>query len=80
MSFKRGSGGGSGGGELAARGKVPKKWTFLLCLGSFCAGMLFTNRCRFPLFSSFVPISSINEKPESKDILNRVSNTQEVIQ
>ncbi|KAJ8470056.1 hypothetical protein OPV22_024399 [Ensete ventricosum] len=96
MSFKRGSGGGSGGGELAARGKVPKKWTFLLCLGSFCAGMLFTNSWKMPEAKDVIRTTGtedklnlvandcnpriINEKPESKDILNRVSNTQEVIQ
>jgi hypothetical protein len=26
------------------RGSISKKWTFLLCLGSFCIGLLFTNR------------------------------------
>ncbi|KAJ0983053.1 hypothetical protein J5N97_011308 [Dioscorea zingiberensis] len=33
-----------GGGEVTARGMVSKKWTLLFCLGSFCAGLLFTNR------------------------------------
>lgn len=37
MSFK-------GKGELPNRSSLSRKWTFLLCLGSFCAGMLFTNR------------------------------------
>jgi len=48
MSFNksRGAGiGGGGGDELVLRGSVSKKWTFLLCLGSFCVGLLFTNRC-----------------------------------
>ncbi|XP_039040528.1 probable beta-1,3-galactosyltransferase 2 isoform X3 [Hibiscus syriacus] len=31
-------------GEQSSRSFVSKKWTFLLCLGCFCAGMLFTNR------------------------------------
>ncbi|CAK9160556.1 unnamed protein product [Ilex paraguariensis] len=31
-------------GEPAARSVIPKKWSLLLCLGSFCVGMLFTNR------------------------------------
>lgn len=31
-------------GELTSRSVVSQKWTFLLCLGCFCAGMLFTNR------------------------------------
>ncbi|CAL9758659.1 unnamed protein product [Musa acuminata subsp. burmannicoides] len=41
MSFRR-------GGELSARGLVSKKWTLLLCLGSFCAGLLFTNSWTMP--------------------------------
>ncbi|CAL9090441.1 unnamed protein product [Musa textilis] len=48
MSFRRGGGGGSGGGELSARGSVSKKWTLLLCLGSFCTGLLFTNSWTMP--------------------------------
>ncbi|XP_039065348.1 probable beta-1,3-galactosyltransferase 2 isoform X2 [Hibiscus syriacus] len=31
-------------GEQSSVSFVSKKWTFLLCLGCFCAGMLFTNR------------------------------------
>ncbi|XP_022733577.1 probable beta-1,3-galactosyltransferase 2 isoform X1 [Durio zibethinus] len=31
-------------GEQSTRSFVSKKWTFLLCLGCFCAGMLLTNR------------------------------------
>ncbi|OAY67227.1 probable beta-1,3-galactosyltransferase 2 [Ananas comosus] len=37
-------GGGGGGGEIPCRGAVSRKWAFLLCLGSFCLGLLFTNR------------------------------------
>lgn len=44
MSLKGRGGGGGGGGENSMRGMVSKKWTFLFCLGSFCAGLLFTNR------------------------------------
>ncbi|KAJ1294716.1 hypothetical protein BS78_01G167100 [Paspalum vaginatum] len=36
-----------GGGEeavLRVRGSISKRWTFLLCLASFCVGLLFTNR------------------------------------
>ncbi|KAI3472863.1 hypothetical protein Pfo_030882 [Paulownia fortunei] len=32
------------GGEQVSRSLVSQKWTLFLCLGSFCAGMLFTNR------------------------------------
>ncbi|XP_021646126.2 probable beta-1,3-galactosyltransferase 2 isoform X2 [Hevea brasiliensis] len=32
------------GGEIAGRNVMPRKWTLFLCLGSFFAGMFFTNR------------------------------------
>ncbi|AQK64431.1 putative beta-13-galactosyltransferase 4 [Zea mays] len=53
MSFNKSSGSrgwgqgaaaGGGGDELVLRGSISKKWTFLLCFGSFCIGLLFTNR------------------------------------
>lgn len=31
-------------GEQASRSVTSQKWTLLLCIGSFCAGLLFTNR------------------------------------
>ncbi|XP_062152769.1 probable beta-1,3-galactosyltransferase 2 isoform X1 [Alnus glutinosa] len=31
-------------GEQSSRSVISQKWTLLLCLGSFCAGLLFTNR------------------------------------
>jgi len=31
-------------GEQSSRDVFTKKWTLLLCIGSFCAGMLFTTR------------------------------------
>ncbi|PNY05795.1 putative beta-galactosyltransferase 2-like protein [Trifolium pratense] len=34
----------SRGGEFSSRSFISQKWTLFLCLGSFCAGMLFTNR------------------------------------
>ncbi|RWR72923.1 Glycosyl transferase [Cinnamomum micranthum f. kanehirae] len=34
----------SRGSEGSSRSVVSRKWTLLLCLGSFCAGLLFTNR------------------------------------
>ncbi|CAJ2649500.1 unnamed protein product [Trifolium pratense] len=33
-----------GGVEVGARTMLHRKWVFLLCLASFCAGMIFTNR------------------------------------
>uniref|UniRef100_A0A9I9DXE6 Hexosyltransferase n=1 Tax=Cucumis melo TaxID=3656 RepID=A0A9I9DXE6_CUCME len=33
-----------GGFEPSTRGSVSRKWTFLFCIGCFCAGMLFSDR------------------------------------
>ncbi|CAI9090260.1 OLC1v1024997C5 [Oldenlandia corymbosa var. corymbosa] len=45
MSFKSRGGGGGGGGEQPSRSSViSQKWALFLCIGSFCVGMLFTNR------------------------------------
>lgn len=49
MSWR--SRGGGGGGET-----VSKRWTFLLCLGSFFTGLLFTNRYSSVFF--FLPLIS----------------------
>ncbi|KAJ0966173.1 hypothetical protein J5N97_027311 [Dioscorea zingiberensis] len=54
-----------GGGEVSARGMVSKNWTFLLCLGSFCAGLLFTNR--------------MWTMPEAKDIIRTTGNGEDKI-
>ncbi|CAL9757699.1 unnamed protein product [Musa acuminata subsp. burmannicoides] len=100
MSFKRGGGGrggGGGGGELSARGMVSMTWTFLLCLGSFCAGLLFINSWTMPEAKDIIRTTgtednklnlvandcnsrTIDKKQEAKDILGKVSNTQQVIQ
>uniref|UniRef100_A0A2P2KLU5 Hexosyltransferase n=1 Tax=Rhizophora mucronata TaxID=61149 RepID=A0A2P2KLU5_RHIMU len=32
------------GGEPATKSVISKKWTILLCIGCFCAGMLFSDR------------------------------------
>ncbi|KAG1368333.1 putative beta-1,3-galactosyltransferase 2 [Cocos nucifera] len=44
MSFRSRGGLAGGGGEISSKGMVSRKWTFLLCLGSFCIGLFFTNR------------------------------------
>lgn len=64
MSLKSrgGIGGGIGAGEGSSRSMVSKKWTFLFCLGSFCAGLLFTNR--------------MWTMPEPKDIIRRTGNEE----
>ena len=52
---------GGGGGDNSSKSMVSKKWTFLLCLGSFCIGLLFTNRyCLAPFFVIFVCFHSLN--------------------
>nr|GMC70574.1 probable beta-1,3-galactosyltransferase 2 isoform X1 [Ipomoea batatas] len=33
-----------GGGEVVSKSLISKKWTLLLCISSFCAGVFFTNR------------------------------------
>ena len=49
---------GGGGGDNSSKSMVSKKWTFLLCLGSFCIGLLFTNRyCLAPVFCYFCVLS-----------------------
>ncbi|XP_058094819.1 probable beta-1,3-galactosyltransferase 2 isoform X2 [Magnolia sinica] len=50
------------GGEVPYRSVVSRKWTLLLCLGSFCAGLLFTNR--------------MWTVPEAKDI-TRINGTED---
>ncbi|OAY77004.1 putative beta-1,3-galactosyltransferase 2 [Ananas comosus] len=90
MSFKsRGGGGAIGGGEASSfRGTVSRKWALLLCLGSFCLGLLFTN--------SLSPCSQIEREestngrsgelrggnrmwtiPEPKDIIRRTGTEGE---
>ncbi|XP_031129800.1 probable beta-1,3-galactosyltransferase 2 [Ipomoea triloba] len=44
MSVKSRGGGVGGGAEKVSRSVISKKWTLFLCIGSFCAGMFFTNR------------------------------------
>ncbi|PKA52592.1 putative beta-1,3-galactosyltransferase 2 [Apostasia shenzhenica] len=60
MSSK--SRGGVGGGEASARSMVSRKWTLLLCVGSFCAGLFFTNR--------------MWAIPEPKEIIRRTGNKE----
>ncbi|XP_020577552.1 probable beta-1,3-galactosyltransferase 2 isoform X1 [Phalaenopsis equestris] len=54
--------GGIAGGETSTRSMVSKKWTFLFCVGSFCAGLLFTNR--------------MWTMPEPKDIIRRTGTEE----
>ncbi|KAF2547449.1 hypothetical protein F2Q70_00019431 [Brassica cretica] len=37
-------GGGGGGEHSSSRSSASRRWTLLLCLGSFCVGMFFTDR------------------------------------
>ncbi|KAH7675587.1 Glycosyl transferase family 31 protein [Dioscorea alata] len=53
------------GGEVSTRGMVSKNWTLLLCLGSFCVGLLFTNR--------------MWTVPEAKDIIRTTGTGEDKI-
>ena len=39
-----------GKGEHSSRSVISQKWSLFLCLGSFCVGMLFTNRYGYVVF------------------------------
>ncbi|XP_008808431.4 probable beta-1,3-galactosyltransferase 2 [Phoenix dactylifera] len=98
MSFRSRGGLGGGGGEISSKEMVSKKWTFLLCLGSFCIGLFFTNRMwtmpeandiirttgtednKMNLVTGDCSPKTINEKPQSKNILGEVSKTHHAIQ
>jgi len=98
MSFNKSRGvgiGGGGGDELVLRGSVSKKWTFLLCLGSFCIGLLFTNRMwtmpepKEIIRRSTLEVDKMNlvagdcapkSIGDAKDIPGEVPRTQDVIQ
>ncbi|KAL4201415.1 hypothetical protein AMTRI_Chr02g215950 [Amborella trichopoda] len=53
----------SRGGDVSHRSSVSRRWTFFLCLASFCAGLLFTNR--------------MWSMPEAKDVSRSHENEQE---
>ncbi|GJN24179.1 hypothetical protein PR202_gb11907 [Eleusine coracana subsp. coracana] len=97
MSFNKSRGGGLGvgGEELVLRGTISKKWTFLLCLGSFCIGLLFTNRMwTMPEPKEIIRRSTIEMEKmnlvsgdcapksigDAKDVPGEVPRTQDAIQ
>lgn len=43
-------------GELTSRSVISQKWAFLLCIGCFCAGMLFTNRYGYEFLMSILKV------------------------
>ncbi|KAH9744767.1 putative beta-1,3-galactosyltransferase 2 [Citrus sinensis] len=78
-------------GELTSRSVVSQKWTFLLCLGCFCAGMLFTNRMwAVPESKGFTRTTAMEAEKlklvsevvrhDSKDIFGEVFKTHNAIQ
>ncbi|WOL07658.1 hypothetical protein Cni_G16405 [Canna indica] len=92
MSFKRASGGSGRGGELSARVMVSKKWTFMLCLGSFCVGLLFTNSWRMPEAKDLIRKTETEDNKlnlvtgdcnprmiDEKKVLSHATNPQEVV-
>ncbi|EER91307.1 probable beta-1,3-galactosyltransferase 2 [Sorghum bicolor] len=102
MSFNKSSRGGGGlggaaggGDELVLRGSISKKWTLLLCLGSFCIGLLFTNRMwTMPEPKEIIRRSTLEVEKmslvegdcapksigDAKDVPGEVPRTQDVIQ
>ena len=46
------------GVETASKSVVSRKWTLLLCIGCFCAGMLFSDRYSLPYFIDLLIWSS----------------------
>ncbi|XP_042434719.1 probable beta-1,3-galactosyltransferase 2 [Zingiber officinale] len=94
MSFKRGSSAGAGAGEVSAKGMVSKKWTLLLCLGSFCVGLLFTNSWSMPEAQDIIKTTTRSDDNKlnlvsgdcdprtniHNNIHNNVEDTQQVIQ
>lgn len=52
----------SKGGDFSSKSTVSRKWTILFCIGSFCAGLLFTNR--------------MWTIPEANDIMKRTGNEE----
>ncbi|XP_010276120.1 PREDICTED: probable beta-1,3-galactosyltransferase 2 [Nelumbo nucifera] len=50
-------------GELPSRSVVSQKWTLFLCIGSFCVGMLFTNKMwAVPETKGFTRINSVEDE------------------
>ncbi|MBA0792225.1 hypothetical protein Gohar_016742 [Gossypium harknessii] len=56
----------SKGLESNTKSFVTKKWTLLLCIGCFCAGMLFSDRF-WPFELCFVTVMRSNQVPEAED-------------
>uniref|UniRef100_A0A0D9VVV1 Hexosyltransferase n=1 Tax=Leersia perrieri TaxID=77586 RepID=A0A0D9VVV1_9ORYZ len=101
MSFNKSRGSAAaaalGGGDepLVFRGTISRKWTFLLCLGSFCIGLIFTNRMwtmpepKEIIRRSALEVNKMNlvsgdcaQKSimEQKDIVGEVPRTQDALQ
>ncbi|ESQ36410.1 hypothetical protein EUTSA_v10007787mg [Eutrema salsugineum] len=53
-------------GEHSSRSFASRKWTFLLCIGSFCVGMLFTDRMWSVPESKGMPRPSVTEAERLK--------------
>nr|GMC77101.1 probable beta-1,3-galactosyltransferase 2 isoform X1 [Ipomoea batatas] len=50
-----------GGGEVVSKSLISKKWTLLLCISSFCAGVFFTNRMWTVPESKGITITPLSE-------------------
>ncbi|KAJ3674859.1 hypothetical protein LUZ60_005475 [Juncus effusus] len=87
---------GGTNGDSVYKSNISKKWTFLLCLGSFCFGLLFTNRMwtmpeikeiirpekggRMNLVTTDCGLKSVIERRDLKENLGDTFDTQHAIQ
>jgi len=71
MSFNKGRGTAGGGEDLLFRGTISRKWTFLLCLSSFCIGIILTNR----MWTMPEPKENIRRSTLQVDKMNLVSSS-----
>ncbi|KAG0469813.1 hypothetical protein HPP92_016513 [Vanilla planifolia] len=57
---------GGGFGQLQGRSVVPSKWTLMLCILSFCTGLLFTNRMwTLPnTHNTIIPIRNLGDRSD----------------
>lgn len=85
-----------GGTESASKSVVSRKWTLLLCIGCFCAGMLFSDRMPLVPEKNISRTTRVDEEMqtlvsgcdpkikdvdhESKDVYGEVSRTHDAIQ
>uniref|UniRef100_J3L9U8 Hexosyltransferase n=1 Tax=Oryza brachyantha TaxID=4533 RepID=J3L9U8_ORYBR len=74
MSWRKGGGGGGDGG-------VSRRWAVLLCLGSFCLGLLFTNRMwTLPEANEIAPPNGNGEAVNARQLVAAECGPKKVVQ